>query len=49
MERNHLWLVVKLFPMRMILAGPWYTLVRYALQAYGVVSGRKPLTGWPNR
>lgn len=39
-ERNHLWILLKLFPKRMILASPWYTLLRYALQAYGVVTGR---------
>jgi GT2 family glycosyltransferase len=39
-ERNHLWLVVKLFPLRLILASPWYAFVRYALQAYGVFSGK---------
>lgn len=37
-ERNHLWVLVKLFPMRMILMSPWHTLRRYALQAYGVLA-----------
>jgi len=39
-ERNHLWLMLKLFPKRMILLSPWYTFIRYALQAYGVFSGK---------
>lgn len=39
-ERNHLWLLVKLFPKRLILQAPWYALVRYALQAWGVLTGR---------
>lgn len=39
-ERNHLWLLVKLFPLRLILLSPWYSLVRYLLQAYGVVTKR---------
>ena len=39
-ERNHLWLVVKLFPLRLIAQAPWYAFVRYALQAYGVFSGK---------
>ncbi|HEY9720720.1 MAG TPA: glycosyltransferase family 2 protein [Oscillatoriaceae cyanobacterium] len=39
-ERNHLWILIKLFPKRMILLSPWHTFVRYALQAYGVLTGR---------
>lgn len=39
-ERNHLWLLIKLFPKRMILLSPWYTFLRYALQAYGVLTKR---------
>lgn len=37
-ERNHLWVLVKLFPKRMILMSPWHTVRRYALQAYGVLA-----------
>jgi GT2 family glycosyltransferase len=37
-ERNHLWVLVKLFPLRMIAMSPWHTLCRYALQAYGVLA-----------
>lgn len=37
-ERNHLWVLVKLFPKRMIVMSPWHTLRRYALQAYGVLA-----------
>lgn len=39
-ERNHLWLMLKLFPKRMILLSPWYTFIRYALQAYGILAGK---------
>lgn len=39
-ERNHLWLVVKLFPKRLILLSVWYTLLRYCLQAYGVMTNK---------
>lgn len=39
-ERNHLYLRVRLFPKRMLLMSPFYTLARYALQAYGVFSGK---------
>jgi GT2 family glycosyltransferase len=39
-ERNRIWLVLKLFPASLILASPWHTAVRFALQAWGAVSGR---------
>lgn len=39
-ERNHLWLLVKLFPKRLILQAPWYAFLRYALQAWGVLAGK---------
>ena len=39
-ERNRLWLLLKLFPAAMICASPWHTAVRFALQAWGAVSGR---------
>jgi hypothetical protein len=39
-ERNHLYVLIKLFPKRLILASPYYTFMRYALQAYGVLAGK---------
>jgi GT2 family glycosyltransferase len=39
-ERNHLFVLLKLFPKRLILASPFYTAWRYALQAYGVFAGK---------
>lgn len=39
-ERNHLFVLIKLFPKRLILLSPLYTGWRYALQAYGVLAGK---------
>lgn len=39
-ERNHLYLRMRLFPKRMLMLSPLYTLLRYVLQAYGVVMGK---------
>ncbi len=39
-ERNRLWVVIKYFPLWMILTSPFHTFVRYVLQGYGVLSGR---------
>lgn len=39
-ERNHLYLRVRLFPLGMLLASPLYALYRYALQAFSVFAGR---------
>ncbi len=39
-ERNHLYLRMRLFPWRMILASPFYSFFRYGLQAYSVLAGR---------
>ncbi|MBI1748706.1 MAG: glycosyltransferase family 2 protein [Acidobacteria bacterium] len=39
-ERNRLWLAVKVFPARLLLASPYYTLVRFCWQAYAALSGR---------
>jgi GT2 family glycosyltransferase len=39
-ERNHLFVLIKLFPKRLILASPFFTGWRYALQAYGVLAGK---------
>jgi GT2 family glycosyltransferase len=39
-ERNRLWLLLKLFPAPLILASPWHTAVRFALQAWGALAGR---------
>lgn len=37
-ERNHLWVRLRLFPLGMLLMSPFYTLWRYLLQAYGVLT-----------
>ena len=39
-ERNRLWLLVKDFPLPLILYGQLFTLLRYGYQAYGAFSGR---------
>ena len=39
-ERNRIWVVIKCFPFRMIVSSLFYTMVRYALQAYGAIAGR---------
>jgi GT2 family glycosyltransferase len=39
-ERNRVWVAVKILPLDMLLASPFYTLARLALQAYGAVSGK---------
>ena len=39
-ERNRIWIVIKYFPFGMAMASPLYSLVRYLLQAYGIVTGR---------
>jgi GT2 family glycosyltransferase len=38
-ERNRLWLAIKNFPLPVLFASPVYTLVRYAWQGYGALSG----------
>lgn len=39
-ERNRIWLVIKLFPLSLILSSFYYTLKRYLYQFYGVISKR---------
>jgi len=39
-ERNRLWVAAKNFPPGRLLASPIYTLARYALQAWGALTGR---------
>lgn len=39
-ERNRIWNAVKLFPLRLLLLSPFYTLVRYAAQGYAALAGR---------
>lgn len=43
-ERNHLWVRLRLFPTGMLLLSPLYTFWRYLLQAYGVFA-RKGASG----
>ncbi len=38
-ERNRIWVVIKCFPFDMILLSPFYTLLRYAVQGYGAMTG----------
>jgi len=37
-ERNRLWVAVKLFPLSLILLSPYYTFKRYLYQIYGVIT-----------
>lgn len=39
-ERNRIWVMIKCFPRAMILTSLFHTLLRYALQGYGMVRGR---------
>jgi GT2 family glycosyltransferase len=39
-ERNRIWIVWKYFPVKHVLAAPFYSLVRYGYQAYGAAAGR---------
>jgi GT2 family glycosyltransferase len=39
-ERNRIWIVWKYFPLKHLLASPFYSLARYAYQAYGALTGR---------
>lgn len=39
-ERNRIWVVLKCFPIRMILVSPFYTLLRYIVQGYGALTGK---------
>jgi GT2 family glycosyltransferase len=39
-ERNHYWVALKTFPLRMLLLLPFYTIGRYAAQAAVVLSGK---------
>jgi len=39
-ERNRIWIVWKYFPPRLIVLSPFYSLLRYLLQAYGALTRR---------
>lgn len=39
-ERNRVWVLVKLFPLALVLASPLFTLARLALQTWGALTGR---------
>ena len=39
-ERNRVWVIIKNFPMSMIISSPAYTLLRYTMQAYGALIGK---------
>ena len=38
-ERNHYWVVLKTFPVGLLLTLPWFTVARYCVQAYFVLKG----------
>jgi GT2 family glycosyltransferase len=40
LERNHVWVLLKNFPLTSILSSPFYTIWRYFIQWYGIVTGR---------
>lgn len=37
-ERNRIWIAIKYFPLGVLLLNPYYTLIRYVLQAYGALA-----------
>jgi GT2 family glycosyltransferase len=39
-ERNHVWVLLKNMPLQYILISPFYTLWRYVVQVYGLLSGK---------
>jgi len=39
-ERNRIWNAVKLFPLRLLVLSPFYTLLRYLAQGFAVAAGR---------
>lgn len=39
-ERNHLWVALKNFPIRLLVLLPFYSLWRYFVQVYGIIAGR---------
>lgn len=39
-ERNRIWVMLKYFPVKMILSSPYHTIKRLLLQLYGAISGR---------
>jgi len=45
-ERNRLWTLFKTFPVAMILASPWFTCLRYALNLISMVTGRGSAAGF---
>jgi len=40
LERNHVWVLLKNFPLTFILVSPFYTFWRYCIQWYGILSGK---------
>lgn len=38
-ERNRVWILIKYFPLRLILISPLYTFARFVLQSYGALTG----------
>ncbi|MBI5560855.1 MAG: glycosyltransferase family 2 protein [Deltaproteobacteria bacterium] len=41
-ERNRIWVTLKILPTRYLLLTPFYTLWRYSVHAYGLFSGKGP-------
>ena len=39
-ERNRIWVMLKYFPVELILLSPWFTAKRFAFQFYGALAGK---------
>jgi GT2 family glycosyltransferase len=39
-ERNRIWVLLKYYPLELILVSPWFTLTRLAVHAYGALTGK---------
>jgi len=45
-ERNRIWNAIKLFPLRLLLLSPFYTLTRYVAQGYATLTGKGISSGF---
>jgi GT2 family glycosyltransferase len=45
-ERNRIWNAIKLFPLRLLLLSPFYTLVRYVAQGFATATGKGISSGF---
>ena len=39
-RKNRVWILIKYFPISMILTSPFYTLIRFIFQAYGAITNK---------